>query len=83
MKLLFDQNLSPRLPQILADIYPESVHVREIGMHDASDTAIWEYAKTEDFVIVSKDSDFQARSLLYRGPLQRIFVLRQLPSRLT
>jgi predicted nuclease of predicted toxin-antitoxin system len=25
MKLLFDQNLSPRLPRLLADIYPESV----------------------------------------------------------
>ena len=68
MKLLFDQNLSPRLPRILANIYPESVHVREIGMRDATDTAIWEYAKTKDFVIVSKDSDFQARSLLYGSP---------------
>jgi predicted nuclease of predicted toxin-antitoxin system len=32
MKLLFDQNLSPRLPRILANIYPESIHVREIGI---------------------------------------------------
>ena len=38
MKLLFDQNLSPRLPRVLADIYPESVHVREINMRDATDT---------------------------------------------
>lgn len=68
MKLLFDQNLSPRLPRILTDIYPESVHVREIGMRDATDTAIWQYAKSNDFVIVSKDSDFQARSLLYGSP---------------
>lgn len=65
MKLLFDQNLSPRLPRVLADIYPESVHVREINMRDATDTEIWEYAKSHDFLIVSKDSDFQARSLLY------------------
>jgi len=41
MKLLFDQNLSPRLPRILADIYPDSLHVREIGMREATDTAIW------------------------------------------
>jgi len=46
MKLLFDQNLSPRLPRVLVDIYPESVHVREINMRDATDTQIWEYAKT-------------------------------------
>ncbi|MGH7871040.1 MAG: DUF5615 family PIN-like protein [Candidatus Binatia bacterium] len=74
MKFLFDQNLSPRLPRILADIYPESVHVREIGMRDATDTAIWEYAKTKDFLIVSKDSDFQARSLLYGSPPKFIWL---------
>jgi len=74
MKLLFDQNLSPRLPRILASIYPESVHVREIGMRAATDTAIWEYAKTKDFVIVSKDSDFQARSLLYGSPPKFIWL---------
>jgi predicted nuclease of predicted toxin-antitoxin system len=68
MKLLFDQNLSPRLARVLADIYPESVHVREVQMRDATDTQIWEHAKIHDFVIVSKDSDFQARSLLYGSP---------------
>jgi predicted nuclease of predicted toxin-antitoxin system len=68
MKLLFDQNLSPSFPRILSDIHPDSLHVREIGMRDATDTQIWQYAKTSDFVIVSKDSDLQARSLLYGSP---------------
>jgi predicted nuclease of predicted toxin-antitoxin system len=31
VKLLFDQNLSPRLPSKLADLYPGSQHVRELG----------------------------------------------------
>ena len=47
MKLLFDQNLSPRLPHLLADIYADSVHVREVGLRDADDLAIWQYAKVE------------------------------------
>ena len=68
MKFLFDQNLSPRLPRLLADIYPASVHVREVNMRDATDTTIWEFAKTNGFDIVSKDSDFQSRSLLYGSP---------------
>ena len=68
MKLLFDQNLSPALPQQLADIFPDSVHIRNIGMRDATDTEIWNYAKENDFTIVSKDSDFQQRSLLYEHP---------------
>ena len=74
MKLLFDQNLSPRLPRVLTGIYPESLHVRGIDMRDATDTQIWEYAKTHDFVIVSKDSDFQARSLLYGSPPKFIWL---------
>ena len=68
MKLLFDQNLSPRLPSLLADIYADSAHVREVGLRDADDQAIWEYAKLHGFTVVSKDSDFQQRSLLYGSP---------------
>jgi predicted nuclease of predicted toxin-antitoxin system len=74
MKLLFDQNISPRLPRLLADIYPESVHVREIGLREADDSAIWEYAKTNEFVRVSKDSDFQQRSLLQGAPPKFIWL---------
>jgi predicted nuclease of predicted toxin-antitoxin system len=74
MKLLFDQNLSPRLPRLLADLYPESVHVREVGLRDAQDGDIWNYAKHQGFVIVSKDSDFQHRSLLYGSPPKFIWL---------
>lgn len=74
MKLLFDQNLSPRLPRLLADIFPDSAHIRELGMRDATDTVIWEYAKANGFAIVSKDSDFQARSLLLAHPPKFIWL---------
>lgn len=74
MKLLFDQNLSPRLPRLLEDIYAGSVHVREIGLRDANDIVIWEYAKQHGFAIVSKDSDFQQRSLLYGSPPKFIWL---------
>ncbi len=59
MKLLFDQNLSYRLPELLKTLYPDSAHVSSIGLRDASDSEIWDYAKEHGFVIVSKDSDFQ------------------------
>ena len=68
MKLLFDQNLSWRLPSILEDIFPESLHVREIGFKEAQDVEIWDYAKANGFTIVSKDTDFQQRSLLLGYP---------------
>jgi predicted nuclease of predicted toxin-antitoxin system len=68
MKLLFDQNLSPRLTRLLDDLYPGSLHVREVGLREAEDAAIWEYAKQNGFIAISKDSDFQARSLLFGIP---------------
>ena len=74
MKLLFDQNLSPRLPHLLADIYAGSVHVREAGLSEADDGTIWEYAKAHGFAIVSKDSDFQQRSLLNGAPPKFIWL---------
>jgi predicted nuclease of predicted toxin-antitoxin system len=74
MKLLFDQNLSPRLPRLLADIYADSIHVREVNLRDADDVEIWEYAKANGYAIVSKDSDFQQRSLLLGAPPKFIWL---------
>ncbi len=68
MKLLFDQNLSWRLPKKLADLYADSQHVRETGMKESQDIDIWEYAKANALVIVTKDMDFQQRSLLFGHP---------------
>ncbi len=56
--LLFDQNLSPRLIERLADVYPDSVHVFSLGFGDAMDIDIWQYAHDHDYVIVTKDADF-------------------------
>ena len=74
MKLLFDQNLSPRLPRLLSNLYPGSVHIRTIGLRDASDAEIWNHAKENGFVIVSKDSDFQQQSLLLGQPPKFIWL---------
>jgi predicted nuclease of predicted toxin-antitoxin system len=74
MKLLFDQNLSPQLVLSLEDIFADSVHVREIGMANAHDSNIWDYAKRNGLVIVSKDSDFQQRSLLFGHPPKFIWL---------
>ncbi len=68
MKLLFDQNLSTALMQRLEDLFPQSQHVKSVGMMEADDVAIWEYAKEKELIIVSKDTDFHQRSLLYGAP---------------
>lgn len=68
MKLLLDENLSFRLARELADVYPESAHVRDVGLRGAEDRRIWEHATEHGFVIVSKDTDFYQRSLVHGSP---------------
>jgi predicted nuclease of predicted toxin-antitoxin system len=41
VKLLLDHNLSPKLVRLLADVYPECMHVRELSMERAPDTEVW------------------------------------------
>jgi len=74
MKLLFDQNLSYRLVRLLADVYPDCQHVRNVGLKEAPDTQVWEYARSNDYAIVSKDSDFHQRSLLLGFPPKVVWV---------
>ncbi len=74
MKLLFDQNLSPRLVARLSDLYAESVHVREVALERAGDSVVWQYAAEHEFTIISKDSDFHQRSLLLGHPPKVIWV---------
>jgi len=57
MKFLFDENLSPRLVVLLADVFPNSLHVRDVGLKSAEDSLVWNYARNHDLVIVSKDAD--------------------------
>ena len=68
MKLLLDHNLSPKLVRLLADVYPACTHVHDLGMDQASDTEVWQYAAEHGFTIVSKDADFHQRSLLLGAP---------------
>src|SRR4051812_16730482 len=74
MRLLFDENLSYRLVALLANEYPGSVHVRDIGLSAADDQAVWIHAAQSGLAIVSKDSDFQQRALLYGHPPKVIWV---------
>jgi len=68
MKLLFDQNLSSALVSRLSDLFPESIHVKNVGVMQSDDGVIWSYAREHGFTTVSKDSDFQQRSLLFGAP---------------
>ncbi|MGF1496110.1 MAG: DUF5615 family PIN-like protein [Elainellaceae cyanobacterium] len=74
MKLLLDENLSDRIIPRIIDLYPASEHVKTLGLTNTDDAVIWEYAKNNNFAIVSKDSDFHQRSLLYGHPPKFIYL---------
>ena len=74
MKLLFDENLSPILAEHVSDIFPDSNHVRNVGLKSAVDPEVWTFAHNGDFVIVSKDSDMHDRSLLYGFPPKVVWI---------
>jgi predicted nuclease of predicted toxin-antitoxin system len=74
VKLLFDESLSPRLVDSLSDLYPDSSHVHERGLGSATDEAVWENAKKQGLTIVSKDSDFEARSIFLGAPPKFIWI---------
>ncbi len=74
MKLLLDENLSDRIIHRIVDLYPNSEHVKTLGLINTDDALIWEYAKINGFVVVSKDSDFHQRSLLYGHPPKFVYL---------
>jgi len=76
VKLLIDENLSHHLVAALSDLYPESVHARDIGLKAAPDSDLWSYAESHGLVIVSKDADFYQRSLVHGPPPKIIWIRR-------
>jgi len=76
VKLLLDQNLSPRLVKRLQGIFPGCAHVRDFSLHSADDLEIWAFAIGEGFAIVSKDSDFHQLAFTEGPPPKVIWIQR-------
>jgi predicted nuclease of predicted toxin-antitoxin system len=74
MKLLFDQNLSHRLCGELEDLFSGSAHVRPLGLAEADDRAIWDFARLNGFTIVSLDADFADMAVFYGAPPKVIWL---------
>lgn len=75
MKLLLDENLSYKLVPLLDKHFPLTTHVSLLKLQQASDREIWDFAKKNNFAIVTKDSDFVELSQLM-GPDPRVVWLK-------
>jgi predicted nuclease of predicted toxin-antitoxin system len=75
MKLLFDQNLSPKLARLLADLFPGSSHLQTEGLACANDDQFWEHARLNGFAIVTKDADYNNLNVVRGSPPKVIWLL--------
>ncbi len=73
-RLLFDENLSDRLPRLVANAYSGSRHVAELGLRAAPDEVIWARARAEDMLLVTKDEDFQRLSVWRGAPPKVLWI---------
>lgn len=74
MRLLFDQNISHRLIKQISTVLPDSKQVRDLNIENHSDKAIWEFAKNNEYSIVTFDSDFYDFSLVWGHPPKIIWL---------
>jgi predicted nuclease of predicted toxin-antitoxin system len=74
VKLLLDENLSPRLTAALSDLYPGSAHVEDCGLISAPDDHVWRFAAENGYILVTKDSDFSERSVIDGWPPKVIWL---------
>lgn len=76
MKLLFDQNLSPKLVEYFTEYFDDCKHVHMIGLGKSADSEVWEFAKSNGYTIVSKDSDFNNLVTYFGFPPKVIWLRR-------
>jgi predicted nuclease of predicted toxin-antitoxin system len=66
--LLFDEQLSEELSNLLHDVFPDSLHVRQLGAGGWSDAKVWQLAGERGCVLITKDEDFHRLSVLRGAP---------------
>ena len=74
MRLLFDEQLSEALPDLLSDVFPRSLHVRALAGSGVSDERVWELAIEHGCLLVSKDEDFHRLSVLRGAPPKVVWI---------
>lgn len=74
MKLLFDENLPPALVSAVPTQFAGSAHVHTCQLGSAGDSMVWQFARANGFMIVTKDSDFEQRAVLLGAPPKIIWL---------
>ncbi len=76
MKILIDMNLSPRWVKLFDDASVESAHWSKIGATNAPDKEIMDYAKANNYVVLTHDLDFSAILAVTHGEKPSVVQIR-------
>jgi len=74
VNLLFDQNISPKILKFLPSGFSNCQQVRFVGLENSSDFEIFEYAKNNNFAVVTFDSDFVDLNAMYGTPPKIVYL---------
>jgi predicted nuclease of predicted toxin-antitoxin system len=81
MRLLLDNNLSPRLLELLGAAGWDVVHVGALGLRAASDKIVLRTARDDDRILVSADTDFGALLAASHEPGPSVVLVRRIADR--
>ena len=76
MNLLLDENLSPRLVPRLLSLFAGLKHVRDVGLRQAEDKAIWDWSRAHKYTVITTDFDFVTMSQRLGWPPKVIHIER-------
>jgi predicted nuclease of predicted toxin-antitoxin system len=68
VRLLLDENLSERLLQPLAGLFPGSAHSGNLTQGSATDRQLWDLARSGGYILTTRDEDFVGMSVLQETP---------------
>ncbi|MFK7851863.1 MAG: DUF5615 family PIN-like protein [Akkermansiaceae bacterium] len=76
MIIILDENLPPRWRDFLASFKIEAIHWTDIGASGDPDEIIFDYASTNQAIIITQDLDFTRMLALQRSKLPSVIQLR-------
>jgi predicted nuclease of predicted toxin-antitoxin system len=77
VRFLVDENLSPRVADLLAKAGHDAVHVRGLHAAGAPDSAVMTIAADDDRVILAADTDFGALLAQVRSTRPSVILVRE------